>query len=429
MELFYNGRCHTGRQGYRKMPKINPYKISDSNPSPSSVAVELPLRRTGEAEVQRRRIKIAHIITLLELGGAQENTLYTCENLDKNKFDVLLICGKGGILDEKTKNIKTYFVKELIREINPIKDLIALVKIYKILKKEKPDIVHTHSSKAGIIGRWAAYLAKVCKIVHTFHGFGFHDYQNFLIKYIYIATERLTATITDRFIAVSHENITKGLQNKIGTKGIYSMIRSGIKLQNYQTQIDIKMKRQEFGITNEKVVGMIACFKPQKSPLDFVSVAESICKENANTKFLLVGDGILRNKIESLISKLNLKDKIILTGWRKDVNEIIKIFDVFVLTSLFEGLPRVVIEAMASGIPVVATYIDGTREIVHEGLTGFVTQPHEIEKMAERVLRLLNNPNLCEKLTSEAKKRISEFDIDLMVKQQEELYLSLILLD
>ncbi|MDO8735427.1 MAG: glycosyltransferase, partial [Elusimicrobiota bacterium] len=116
------------------------------------------------------KIKVAHIITLLELGGAQENTLYTCEHLDKNKFDVMLICGKGGILDDKTKNIKTYFVKELIREICPVYDLIAFIKIYKILKKEKPYIVHTHSSKAGILGRWAAYLLRATKIIHTFHG-------------------------------------------------------------------------------------------------------------------------------------------------------------------------------------------------------------------------------------------------------------------
>src|SRR3989339_352800 len=206
------------------------------------------------------KLKVAHIITLLELGGAQENTLYTCEHLDSNKFDVLLICGKGGILDEKTKNINTYFVKALIREINPISDLTAFINIYKILKKEKPDIIHTHSSKAGIIGRWAAYFAKVPKKIHTFHGFGFHDFQNFLVKNIYILTERITANITDHFIAVSYENIAKGLKNKIGSEEKYSMIRSGIKLQSYHLQIDIKKKKQELGITDEKVVGMVACF-------------------------------------------------------------------------------------------------------------------------------------------------------------------------
>ncbi len=370
------------------------------------------------------KIKVAHIITLLELGGAQENTLYTCEHLDKNKFDVMLICGKGGILDAQTKNIKTYFVKHLIREICPLYDLLAFIKIYKILKKEKPDVIHAHSSKAGIIGRWAAYCAKVPVIIHTFHGFGFNDEQNYLVKKIYILAERLTAKITDKLVAVSYQNISKGLKNKIGNELQYTLIRSGIKLQDYQIDIDVEKKKKEFAIINEHIVGMIACFKKQKAPLDFIKTAKLVCNEKPDTKFILVGDGFLRKRIEPEIKKLNLEKNVILTGWRKDSNEIIKTFDVFVLTSLWEGLPRVIVEAMASGIPVVATYIDGTREIVQEGLTGFVVQPHETEKMAERILRLLNNPDLRKKLSQEAKKRVQEFDIDLMVSQQEKLYLS-----
>lgn len=371
------------------------------------------------------KIKVAHIITLLELGGAQENTLYTCEHLDRNKFDVVLICGKGGILDDKTKNIKTYFVKELIREICPLYDMIAFIKIYRILKKEKPDIVHTHSSKAGILGRWAAWFAGTIKIIHTFHGFGFNDEQNYFIRIIYILAEQLTAKITDKLVAVSYENISKGLKNKIGNELQYTMIRSGIKLQDYQINIDVEKKKKEFGITNESVVGMIACFKKQKAPLDFIKTAKSVCAEKSDVKFMLVGDGILRKQIESEIKKLNLEKNVILTGWRKDSNKIIKIFDVFVLTSLWEGLPRVIVEAMAAGIPVVATYIDGTKEIVQEGLTGFVVNPHETEKTAERILRLLNNADLRKKFSEEAKKRMQEFDIDLMVSQQEKLYLSL----
>jgi len=378
-----------------------------------------------------KKIKVVHIITLLELGGAQENTLYTCEHLDKNKFDVILICGKGGILDDKTKNIKTYFVKELVREICPLYDLLAFIKIYKILKKEKPDIVHTHSSKAGIIGRWAAYLlrttdfgVRTIKIVHTFHGFGFNNYQNYFVRKIYILAELLTAKITDKLVAVSYENISKGLKNKIGNELQYAVIRSGIKLQDYQINIDVEKKKKEFAIINENVVGMIACFKKQKAPLDFIKTAKLVCAEKSDTKFILVGDGVLRKQIEDEIKKLNLEKNVILTGWRKDSNEIIKIFDVFVLTSLWEGLPRVIVESMSAGIPVVATYIDGTKEIVREGLTGFVVHPHETEKMAERILRLLNNADLRKKFSQEAKKRVQEFDIDLMVSQQEKLYLS-----
>ena len=221
------------------------------------------------------------------------------------------------------------------------------------------------------------------------------------------------------------ENIEKGISNNIGKQSQYIVIRSGIKLQNYQIVTDIVKKKHEFGITDQQVVGMIACFKEQKAPVDFVRVAKFVCSEKPDTKFILVGDGVLRKKIEDEIRRLKLEKNVILTGWRNDTNEIMKIFDVFVLTSLWEGLPRVIVEAMASGIPVVATYIDGTKEIVQEGLTGFVVQPHEIEKMAERVIRLLNSTDLRGQFSQVAKKSVEEFDIDLMVSQQEKLYLSL----
>jgi len=370
---------------------------------------------------------------MLELGGAQENTLYTCGNLNKEKFDVFLITGPGGILDKKTDKIRTYFVKELIREICPIYDFIALIKIYKILKKERPDIVHTHSSKAGILGRWAAYLLRTSdfglrtmKIIHTFHGFGFHDFQNFIVKSIFVNIERITAKISDILIAVAHDNVKKGLNNKIGKKGQYIVIRSGIKLQDYKKTVDTANIKKGLGITSEPVVGMIACFKKQKSPLDFVHTARYVCDEKPETKFLLVGDGALRPKIESLIKKLNLEKNVILTGWRNDVPEMIKVFDVLILTSIFEGLPKVVVEAMASGVPVVATYVDGTKEIVQEGLTGFFVRPHENQKMAERIVRLLNNPELRKSFSEQAIKYVREFDIDLMVRQQEELYQKLL---
>ncbi|OQA91417.1 MAG: putative glycosyltransferase EpsD [Elusimicrobia bacterium ADurb.Bin231] len=379
------------------------------------------------------RIKVAHIITKLELGGAQENTLYTCGNLDKKKFNVFLIAGPGGILDKQTQNIRTYFVKELIREICPLWDAIAIFKIYKILKKEQPLIIHTHSSKAGILGRWAAYfyrlasgVANKIKIIHTFHGFGFHDFQNFLVKSVYVNVERITAKITDILIAVAHDNINKGLKNKIGKKEQYLVIRSGIKLQEYQRKTDTNALKKELGLGADQIVGMIACFKKQKSPLDFVYTARYVCDKKPETKFLLVGDGDLRPNIESLIKKLHLEQNVILTGWRSDVSQIIKILDVFILTSIFEGLPKVVVEAMASGVPVVATYVDGTKEIIQEGGTGFFVKPHENKKMAERILRLLNDAELRKSFSGQAIKYVNEFDIDLMVRQQEELYLKLL---
>jgi len=390
-----------------------------------------------------KKIKVAHIITKLELGGAQQNTLYTVEHLPRDKYEVILISGCGGILDEEAKKIpqtKVYFIPELIREVNPFYDFLAFWRLFRLLRLLRPDIAHTHSSKAGIFGRWAAWLCNLefriknsefrTKINHTFHGFGFNPYQKFPIREFFIFLEQFTALISTKLIAVSEENIKKGIGYFIGNKDKYVLIRSGIKIDQFRSSAPLRVlpeKKKELGIQpEEKVVTMIAPFKPQKAPLDFVRMAKYVKEKVPNVKFLLVGDGELRNNLEFGIRNLELKNEIILPGWRRDIPEILAITDIFVLTSLWEGLPRTILEAMASGKPVVATAVDGNREIVQDGLTGFLVSPKEPEKMAEKVIFLLRNPDLRKKMEEEGKKIIdTSFDIDHMVIQLDQLYQNL----
>ena len=374
------------------------------------------------------RIKVAHIITMLELGGAQDNTLYTVDNLDMNRFEPILICGPGGILDEKAKklSVKLYFVKHLVRQINPLYDLCAFFKLIYILNIEKPDIVHTHSSKAGILGRWAAYLAGIKTIIHTFHGFGFNKYQKYFTQKVFISAEWLTGKITDKLIAVAKENINTMLKYKIGKPDKYLLIRSGIKIGNFtDIKVDLNLKKEEFKINlGEKVVTTIGPLKPQKNLIDFVKLAEMILKKINNVKFIIVGDGRQRKEIECHMRKLKLEDGILLPGWRKDIPEILAITDVFVMTSLWEGLPRVIIEAMCSGKPVVANAVDGVKEIVVDNVTGFLVEPEDLENMSEKVILLLKDSNLAQNFGKTARERIDKsFDIDFMVRQQEELYI------
>ena len=181
------------------------------------------------------KTKVAVIITKLELGGAQKVAISICEKIDKTKFEPFLICGCGGILDEETKNkIRVIFIKDLVREINPIKDLKALYSIYKVLKHEKPNIVHTHSSKAGIVGRLAARMCGIKNIIHTIHGFSFNDTQSFLKKNLFIFLEKLGAKFSKYLIPVSVENTTKGLQNNIGKEEQYHYIRLGVDIENFK---------------------------------------------------------------------------------------------------------------------------------------------------------------------------------------------------
>ncbi|MBU4561760.1 glycosyltransferase family 4 protein [bacterium] len=375
-----------------------------------------------------RKLNILHIITKLELGGAQENTLYTLKNLDRKRYNLFLAANDEGILVEEAKRMKdveAFFIPELIRPISPLKDLMALVKLFRFCKREKIDIIHTHSSKAGILGRGAAKLARVPIITHTIHGWGFYPKQGLLKKRLFIFLEKMTAKITDRLIAVSRANIETGIENRIGRKEKYTLIRSGIKPFRFQNvEVDVAEKKKELGLEEDtKVVAMIACLKPQKAPLDFVKVANQVIKKRPKTQFLLIGDGRLRPEIERLIKTFDLEKKVILAGWRKDIPQILKVIDVLTLTSRWEGLPRVFPEAMASELPIVATKVDGASEAVEEGVNGFLISVGDIGGMAEKIISLLDNPGMAKKMGKKGKEKVfPEFDIDLMVEKIDDLY-------
>jgi len=375
-----------------------------------------------------RKHKVATIITKLELGGAQEIAIYTTENLNRNRYAPILVSGCGGILDGEVKNnprIRSFFFPELIRAVNPIKDAICLIKIWRLLKSEGVDLVHTHSSKAGIIGRWAAHLAGVPKIFHTYHGFGFNDYQKWWTRKAFVWMERVTAWITDKLIVVSFENAKKGLANRIGKESQYEVIHCATNLKAFsEVEINLEEKKREFGIdSGSPVVAMIACFKPQKAPQDFIFLAHRVTQSLPKAKFILVGDGELRPQVEALIGRFKLREKVILTGWRRDVPEIMQIIDVLVLTSLWEGLPVVFAEAMASRKPIVATDVDGAKEAIIDGVNGFLVEPHNIEKLTERVIMLIRNRDLAQKMGRAGEKMVyPTFDLAHMLRRIEAVY-------
>ena len=374
------------------------------------------------------KIKVAIIITKLELGGAQKVAISLCEKIDKTKFETVLICGCDGILDEETKNkVRVIFIKDLVREINPIKDLKALFSIYKILKKEKPDIVHTHSSKAGIIGRLAAKLCGIKNIIHTIHGFSFNDTQSFFKKNLFIFLEKTGAKISKYLIPVSTENITKGLNNHIGKKEQYKYIRLGVDIDNFKNFKEIPSLKKELNIKEQDIlVTTIGPFKPQKNLPDFIKIAKNISEKNKQFKFVMVGDGTLRPSFEKLIKEYNISNNIFLLGWRRDISNILNSSDIFVMTSLWEGLPISTIEAMCCGLSPIVNDVDGQREIVKNSFNGFLIKPYDIKSCEEKILLLANNSNLKQEMSLNAKNSIDySFSIDYMIKQHENLYSSL----
>ena len=372
-------------------------------------------------------MKIAHIITKLELGGAQQNTLFTCRNLPGEKFETFLISGPGGILDEEALDLNPCFVEELVREVSPVKDFTALMKMISILRELRPDIVHTHSSKAGILGRWAAWFAGVPVILHTFHGFGFNPEQNPLVRNFFIFLEKITALITDAFVFVSGNNREQAGRLRLGDPAKYHLIHSGIVLHPWETGFRPDAEREKMGIEREeRVVGTVSCFKPQKAPLDFVEIAAKVKLEIPKVKFIFIGDGELRPLIEKRIEELGMKDDFFLLGWRRDVHKIVPLFDVFLLTSLWEGLPRAILEAFWSEVPAVASRVDGNAEIVTEGEDGYLVPVHNIDQFAEKVLMILGNPDIRRKMGKQGRKKIrGDFDIKIMAERLARLYTKL----
>ncbi|MBW2039775.1 MAG: glycosyltransferase family 4 protein [Deltaproteobacteria bacterium] len=378
-----------------------------------------------------RPVKIVHIITKLELGGAQQNTLFTLGHLDRDLFRPYLITNNEGILVPEAlalKGVRTFLLPELIREINPLMDLRALFKIKGILRKIKkgnssPMIVHTHSSKAGIVGRWAARYAGADVIIHTIHGFGFHDYQPSPVRGFFIFLERLTAKITDTFIVVSRANMEKGVDLGIFPPQKAVLIRSGIELEEFiGVRVKTEEKKGELGVDPDlPLITMIGCLKPQKAPLDYVEVAHLLLQEREAT-FIMVGDGVLRGRVERRVQELGLGKRFKLLGWRRDIPEILAATDIFVLTSLWEGLPRVLPQAMTMGIPIVATRVDGTPEAVVHGVNGFLAEPRDIKGVTRRVVYLLDHPKEAKDLGERGREMVEEFNIWSMLREQEQLY-------
>ncbi|MFO8055861.1 MAG: glycosyltransferase family 4 protein [bacterium] len=380
--------------------------------------------------------RVVHIITKLELGGAQQNTLYTVRHLDRSRFSVALYCGDGGLLNDEAAGIPDLdfdVVPELVREVRPWKDLNALWQLRSILKDEVqrsglPVIVHTHSSKAGVLGRWAAWLAGVPVIIHTYHGFGFNDYQSSPKRFAFLAAERVTAKITDYIIAVSQANLDKALKLSLADPVGSGLIRSGIRIDEFErADADKGRIKRELGVPEEApLVLMVACLKPQKNPVDFVKMAEMVSARVPEARFAVAGDGELRSEMEEAVRARGLEDRVLLLGWRRDVPELLWASQVLVLTSLWEGLPRVYPQAMAASVPVVGTRVDGASEAVADGVNGWLVPPGDVNGLVDYVTELLKDPEAARALGEAGRRKVDEFDIDLMVRQQEELYTRLL---
>ena len=389
-------------------------------------------------------MKIVHIITRLILGGAQENTLITCKLLAERGHDVTLITGPAlgpeGELFDQTKNqkYKVIVIDELRRAIEPIKDFISYKKIKRCLKAIQPDIVHTHSAKAGVLGRFAGYSLKnewkqnLPAVIHTIHGLAFHPYQSKLLNKFYIAIEKSAAKRTDFFISVADAMTEQALAVGIGRPEQYITAYSAIEEDDFLKPIpqeSIKEFRLKYEIPEESIVLItIARLFMLKGHDYIIESAQQLSKQYENAVWLFVGDGNLTDYYKQQVHQIGLADKIKFTGLLPPsrIPLAIQSSDILVHCSLREGLARTLPQAMLCGKPAISFDVDGAREVVNKN-TGRFIEPKNVDQLTEACAELIKDKDLREMLGRTGRESVKEkFAPETMVDTIEAVYRKLI---
>lgn len=341
---------------------------------------------------------LLYIVTKLELGGAQKVCLSLFRDLNHNQTAASLISGSEGLLVHEATSIgPTNLVPEFKREFGlyglwgELKTFFILVSEIRRLRNVHPRlIVHTHSSKAGILGRWAAWVAGCRRIVHTIHGYPFNRYQPRLVQWLYKLLEKATSRITTRFVCVARCDQDYGQRTL--PRFSSCLIRAAVQYKDFEQQMPRVHSRGE-----PLIIGSVGCFKPQKNLLDllraFAAVRETLLPQRL-VRLEIVGDGVMRPALEAWIQTNGLASEVLLSGWRNDVASRMASWDLFAMSSLWEGLPCTVVEARLSKLPVVAYDVGGISEVVRDGKNGFVVSPGDWLALAARLLQLLSDDQL-----------------------------------
>ncbi len=381
------------------------------------------------------KTKVLYFITRLDQGGAQASVLCTMKTINKQQFDTYLATGPGGRLDGKFKSdsAHVYFIRALKHDVKfkyVFHDLVALFQMGAVLRKVRPDIVHTNAPKAGILGRIAARIFwRKAKVVHTFHGLGFAKEQGEKHFKFFVWIEKTCAKFTDVLVFVSRKNAAEAKELGIGKTTRTELIRAGVNFHPIlPLKFDPVVKKASLNIpANAKVVLALANCKPLKNPLHFVFAAYKVLQQMKNVYFIFTGDGPLRAQVNTLVKNLNIEKQVLFPGWRNDPLELLAISDIYASVSLREGLPMSLLEAMAMRVPAVCYDVDGVSEVVTNNKTGFLVSPSDISTFADKLKVLLRHTALRERFEANIDRRdFAEFTSEVMVKKQERLYRSLV---
>ena len=366
------------------------------------------------------------------VGGAQESVMLTADLLDKEKFDVTLITGietgpEGGLISEsKNRGIKLRLLPELVRNISPVKDSIALWKLYKLMKIEKFDIVHTQTAKARFIGTIAAKMAGIPIVLQSVHGWSFNN-QIDGKRTFYIILEKIITLLTNKNILVSTMDKENGIALGIGHPNKYVIIRPGIDINNFEkVKSNARENRKQVDIPEDvPLIGIVGRLSRPKTPDVFLRAARIVVDRYPSAEFLIVGDGHLRGSLEELCKQLGLSSKVHFLGLRRDVPELLSALDILVHSSLWEALGKVIIEGKIMEKPIVATNVGGVLDIIEDQVSGLLVNPNNHQELARAIMQLLKDKKMAKMLAETHSQELHEFSVQKMIADTSTLYFSL----
>jgi glycosyltransferase involved in cell wall biosynthesis len=382
--------------------------------------------------------RIIHVITRMILGGAQENTLLTCRGLHEHPdYDVTLVTGpaigpEGELLGEADRlGLRVVLVPEMRRAIHPWRDWRAVRALRRIFREAQPQIVHTHSSKAGILGRYAAHRERVPVVVHTIHGLPFHPYESGWRNALYVRLERRAARWSDRIVCVADAMTDQAVAAGVADRSKFLTIYSGMDTDSFlDSGVQRLDMRRQLGIEDDHfVIGKVARLFELKGHEYVLEAAPRILAEHPNARFLFVGDGILRRKLEAQAERLGVRDKVVFAGLvpASAVPGYLAAMDALVHASLREGLARVLPQALLCGKPVVSFDVDGAREVIIDGETGRLVPPKSVDGLVAALGDLMSHPDRAAAMAQRGRDLCHErFPWRTMVEQLDALYRELV---
>lgn len=379
------------------------------------------------------KIDLLHITGNTAYGGTTFYTKSLTERALKEGYSVHYETSQAEVINEYLSiDAKIVSIKEMVRPVSPIKDFITTIKLYQYIKKNNIDIVHTHTSKGGFVGRLAAGLAGVRTVVHSVQGFAFHEHSGRLSTAFYVLLERFVARFCDKIIFVNSHDKEVAISKKIIKTEKAVLIYNGIAPQKVQLSSDEILKarrdiRNEFDLPSDAlIVGAIARLSPQKGIEYLIESIPNLIEKHQNLYFLIVGTGALERKLKNRVADLNINNNVIFTGYRSDNTILLNSLDIYVLPSLWEGFSLSLLEAMAVGLPIITTNIKGNKEAV-DNECGIVVSPKSSTELEEALDKYISNSSFRYNMAAKAKdKFMKNHTHEFMLDQTFALYKKLI---